>query len=103
MANSKYPQELRERATRLCLEARRDPETHHGAVARIAKQAGVYKEALRSWVQKAEQGQLPTETEDAQEVIRRQAKELRELRTSLDILTSATAFFGKAEFDRRLR
>lgn len=52
---------------------------------------------------KAEKEQLPTETEDAQEVIRRQAKEIRELRTLLDILPSATVFFGKAEFDRRLR
>jgi transposase len=85
------------------MEARRDPETYHGAVARIANQVGVHKEALRSWVQKAEQKQLPTEPEDAQAVIRRQAKEIRELRTSLDILTSATAFFGKAEFDRRLK
>ncbi|GAB2859898.1 MAG: transposase [Micrococcaceae bacterium] len=103
MANYKYPQELRERATRLCLEARRDPETHNGAVARIANQVGVHKEALRSWVKKAEQEQLPVEDEDAQAVIRRQAKEIRELQTSLDILTSATAFFGKAEFDRRLK
>jgi len=52
-------------------------------------------------VQKAEQEQLPTEPEDAQEVIRRQAKEIRELGTPLDIVTSATAFFGKAKFDHR--
>src|SRR5699024_5160014 len=103
MANYKYPQELRERATRLCLEARRDPETHNGAVARIANQVGVHKEALRSWVKKAEQEQLPVEDEDAQAVTRRQAKEIRELQTSLDILTSATAYFGKAAFDRRLK
>lgn len=54
-------------------------------------------------MQKAEQEQLPTEPGDAQEVIRRQAKEIRKLGTPLDIVTSATAFFGKAKFDHRHR
>ena len=34
----KYPQELRERATRMALEARRDPATAWGAIKRIADQ-----------------------------------------------------------------
>ncbi|MFZ2528001.1 MAG: hypothetical protein WAX14_10155 [Rhodococcus sp. (in: high G+C Gram-positive bacteria)] len=38
MTNSKYPQELRERATRLAVEARRDPDTRTGAIVRIAEQ-----------------------------------------------------------------
>ena len=32
MANYKSPQELRERATRLAVEARRDPDTRTGAM-----------------------------------------------------------------------
>jgi transposase len=100
MPTSKYPPEVRERATRLALEARRDPETRNGAIARIAEQTNVNKEALRNWVKKAEAANLPVETEDVQARIRRLEKENRELRKSNDILRSATAFFGKAEFDR---
>ena len=37
-APRKYPDELRERATRMAVEARRDPATRAGALARIAKQ-----------------------------------------------------------------
>ncbi len=51
-APRKYPDELRERATRLAVEARRDPAT--GAIKRIADQLGVHPEALRGWVKQAE-------------------------------------------------
>jgi transposase len=34
-APRKYPDELRERATRMAVEARRDPATRAGALARI--------------------------------------------------------------------
>lgn len=100
MTTSKYPDELRERATRLAIDARRDAETRNGAIARIAEQTGVGKEALRTWVRKAEAADIPTEGEDIQTQIRRLEKENRELRRSNEILKAATAFFGKAEFDR---
>lgn len=103
MANPRYPQELRERATKLAVDARRDRDTRDGAIARIAEQTGVHKEALRTWVKKAEAADIPEEREDAETVIRRQEKQIRELQRSLDILRSATAYFGKAEFDRLLK
>ena len=53
-APRKYPLELRDRATRLCVEARRDPRTKQGAYRRIAEQLGVHPEALRTWVSRAE-------------------------------------------------
>lgn len=99
MAASKYPAELRERATRLCLEARKDPALRNGAISRIAKQTAVSSEALRVWVRKAETEGLPVETQDAQARIIQLEKENRELRRSNDILKSAAAFFA-AEFDR---
>jgi transposase len=38
-APRKYPDELRERATRTAVEARRDPATKPGALARISEQS----------------------------------------------------------------
>ncbi|MFG2638881.1 transposase [Streptomyces sp. NPDC048362] len=54
-----YPDELRERATRLCIEARKDAAARTGAIRRIADQLDVHPEALRSWVKQAETGSPP--------------------------------------------
>ncbi|WP_181574898.1 transposase, partial [Actinomyces sp. Z3] len=81
-APRKYPEELRERATRMAVEARRDPERSKGAIRRIAEELGVHPEALRTWVKKAEidAGARPgTTSEDAQR-IRQLEAENRELR-----------------------
>ncbi len=37
----KYPDELRERAIRLAVDARKDPATRSGALARIGGQLGI--------------------------------------------------------------
>jgi hypothetical protein len=43
----KYPDELKERATRLALDARRDARTRRGAIARIAGRLDIHPEALQ--------------------------------------------------------
>ena len=53
MGQKKYPDELRERATRMTLEALADPARAKGAIRRIADELGVHPEALRTWVKKA--------------------------------------------------
>lgn len=99
MPTPKDPTEVRERAIRLALEVRRDPETRDGAIARIAEQTKVNQEALRNWGKPPEAARLPVESEDVQARNRRLEKENRELRKANNILRSATALFGKAEFD----
>ena len=54
MGQKKYPDELRERATRMALEALADPARAKGAIRRIGEELGVHPEALRTWGRKAE-------------------------------------------------
>ena len=100
-APRKYPDELRERATRMAVKARRAPATRVGALRRIGDQLGINPETLRNWVRQAEvdQGYRPgTTTDDAQRMVELE-KEVRELRRANAILRSASAFFA-AELDR---
>jgi transposase len=97
--------ELKERATRMAVEARRDPSRSQGAIARISEQLGVHKEALRTWVRQAEidEGARPgTTTSDAERIVALE-RENAELRRANTILRQASAYFAQAELDRRPR
>jgi transposase len=101
-APRKYPQELMERATRMAVEARRDPDSARGAIARIAQQLGVHPEALRNWVRQAEVdagARAGTTSQDADR-IKELERENRELRRANTILRQASAYFAQAELDR---
>ena len=52
-APKKYPDESRERATRLAVEARQDPARKAGALQRIGERFGINPETLRGWVEQA--------------------------------------------------
>ena len=97
----KYSMELRERATRMALEARADPSRRRGAIKRIGGQLGINPEALRTWVRAVEQGGRNErgEISDQEARIRALEAENRELRRANEILKAASAFFG-AELDR---
>ncbi|MGH3096708.1 MAG: transposase [Streptosporangiales bacterium] len=104
-APRKYSDELRERATRLALEARRGPASSTGAIRRVADQLGIHPEALRTWVRQAEidGGVRPgTTTGDAERIVQLE-RENRELKRANEILRTASAFFAAAELDRRLK
>ena len=104
-APRKYPDELRERATRMAVDARRDPATKPGALARVGKQLGINPETLRNWVTQAEidDGVRPGTTTDEAQRIAELERENRELRRANEILKTASAFFAQAELDRRLK
>lgn len=83
-APRKYPDELRERATRLAIETRKDPAGRAGSIKRIADQLDVHPEALRGWVKRAEtdEGIVPGTTSTDAARIAELEREVKELRTS---------------------
>ena len=104
-APRKYSVELQQRATRMALDARKDPESARGAIKRIADQLGVHPEALRNWVRQGEVdgGVRPgTTTEAAQRLVELE-REIRELRRANEILRRSAAFFAAAELDRKIK
>ncbi|EST19395.1 transposase [Streptomycetaceae bacterium MP113-05] len=103
-APRKYPDELRERAIRLAVEARKDPAGRAGAIRRIADQLDIHPEALRTWVKRAEtdEGLRPGTASSEAARIAELEREVKELRRANSILKSASAFFA-AELDRPLR
>src|SRR5690606_41356624 len=92
-APRKYPPELRERAIRMAVDARRDPATRPGAIARIGDQLGVNRETLRNWVSQAEidDGTRPGTTTDQARTIAELERENRELRPATAVLKPASA------------
>jgi transposase len=105
VAQRKYPLELRERATRLAIDARKDPAARPGAYRRIAEQLGIHPEALRTWVNRAEaeegigNGVVSGAVTASQARVVELEREVKELRRANQILKSAASFFA-AELDR---
>ncbi|MBW8707078.1 Insertion element uncharacterized 12.0 kDa protein [Streptomyces sp. MBT84] len=91
----KYPDELRERAVREVRSTGRP-------VAHVARDLGIHKEALRSWVRQAEadagerDDRLTTADRDELKELR---KENAELRRANEIVKAASVFFAQ-EIDR---
>jgi transposase len=89
-APRKYPEELRERAVRLVFESGRP-------IAHVARDLGVHKEALRSWVRQAEVDtgrRRDLLTTDEREELKRLRKENAELRRANAILKDASVYFA---------
>ena len=105
MGQKKSPDELRERATRIALEALVDPAQARGAICRIGEELGVHPEAVRSWVKKVQVDgglRLGTTAEQAQR-IKELEKEARELRRANAILKSTVGLSIAAECERPSR
>lgn len=92
---TEVPRQLRDRAVRLALESDRP-------IAQIARDLGVHKEALRTWVRQAQAdaGQRPEQPTSAElEELKRLRKENAELKRADEILKAASTFFA-AELGR---
>ena len=92
----KYSDEVKARAVELVLHAQSDPDTSHGAVARIAKQLDLNKETLRNWVSnhKVSGATTPTASMDLEAENRRLRAELAESKRANEILRRASIFFA---------
>jgi transposase len=104
-APRKYPNELRERAQRLVVEAReQDPGLSlNAAVLRIGPRVGVNPDTLRGWCRQADIDggrALGTTTADAAR-LKELEREVRELKRANEILLAASSFFAR-ELDPRL-
>jgi transposase len=88
----KYSEELRERAVRFYFESGRP-------IARVARDLGIHREALRQWVRQAEADQRPRASRvlpsEAQEELTRLRKEVAELRRANAILRDASVYFAQ--------
>ena len=101
-AQKRYPPELRDRAVRMVLEARRADPQDHSAISRVARQLGIGVESLRVWVKQAEidGGSRPGPTTEEKARLAQLEQENRELRRANDILKAAAGFFAR-ELDPR--
>ncbi len=109
-APRKYEQEFRDRAVRMYRDRVADGgDSKVGARRHIGAMLDVNPATLRNWVEDAERAdgtRAPSASSsraaDSEEV-RALKKRVAELERANDILTTASAFFARAELDRRLK
>lgn len=99
-----YPDELRERAVRMVVEATPAHGSEWEAICSVADKLGPTAETVRKWVRRAEidGGHRPGLTTDERTRLRELEREVRELRRANAILKTASSFFA-AELDGRHR
>ena len=100
---SRYSPEVRERAVRMVVEHESEHDSQWGAIRSIASKIGCTAETLRKWVRQTErdEGRRPGLTTDEKKRLKELERENRELKRANEILRLASAYFAKAELDRR--
>jgi transposase len=100
---SRFPQEVKDRAVRLVQEQAKDHPTKWAAIKSIAGKIGCSAETLRSWLRQKERdsGERAGLTTDERQRLKDLEKEVRELKRANEILRLASAYFARAELDRR--
>jgi len=102
---SKFSPEVKERAVRMVLEQEGRYGSRWEALRSIAGKIGCTAESLRKWVQQAEidSGRRGGLSSEERARLKELERENRELRQANEILRKASAYFAKAELDRRPR
>ena len=100
---SRFAPEVRDRAVRMVLEQQEKHESQWAAIVSIAEKFGCSAETLRNWLRQAErdQGKRPGLTTEERARLKQLERENFELRRANEILRLASAYFAKAELDRR--
>ena len=99
----RYSPEVKERAVRMVFDHQREYPSQWQAVVSIATKIGCTAETLRKWVRRAEidSGRRDGVTSEERDRIKELERENRELRRANEILRKASAYFARAELDRR--
>src|SRR5216117_524401 len=102
---TRFSPEVRSRAVRMVVEHEAAHESQWAAITSIAEKIGCTAETLRKWVRQAERdgGQRPGLTTDERARFKQLERENVELRRANEILRLASAYFAKAELDRRAK
>src|SRR5581483_4672178 len=102
---SRFSPEVRERAVRMVFEQAEKHASQWAAIMSIAEKIGCTAETLRSWVRQAEReaGHRAGRTTDERTRLKQLERENVELRRANEILRLASAYFAKAELDRRAK
>src|SRR3712207_8095188 len=103
--SKRFSPEVRQRAVRMVLEHGGDHASQWAAIGSIAGKIGCTAETLRTWVRQAERdrGLRPGPTTEEGERIKGLERGNREPRQANEILRKASAYFARAELDRRAK
>ena len=102
---SRFSPEIRDRAVRMVLEHANEHPSQWAALTSVAEKIGCAAETLRSWVRRTErdEGKRPGLTTEERARLKDLERENRELKRANEILRLASAYFAKAELDRRAK
>jgi transposase-like protein len=100
-----YSPEVKERAVRRVLEHQGEPASQWAAIRSIAAEIGCSGETLRHWVRRHERdgGLRDGMRSEVRDRLKALEREDREPRRANEILRKASAYFARAELDRRFK
>ena len=100
--SNKFSPEVRARAVRMVVDHEHEHASRWSAIVSIASKIGCTSQTLNEWVKKAERDSgKPGLTSDMAARLKALERENRELRQANEILRKASAYFARAELDRR--
>src|ERR1700729_2354235 len=102
---NKFSPEVRDRAVRMVREHESEHPSRWAAMVSIGGKIGCSPHTLREWMQKADRdsGRAPGVPSDVAAKLKALERKTGEFRKATVILRRASAFFARAELDRRFK